>query len=286
MKADLFVTVFYEVTAPQPCSTDVHLQLYFTLLWVLNVHLSAVHTFPAQVGIGWELSRDLAGQGHIGSSGEWPSRVSWDCKGKIRTCEWGDGKMVHQCFWGLQISVAPPLHDRLLFLSPFISTSSILLCVYLPWYSSWHWYWPEWLKWTLGSFTSMVPSGFLPGISKRKLLLFLVSCSCPCAVTLKSSSLWDFALSCCFQFSCPVKPSFHFIFWEFRCHDKMTVLSTVAYFLSRSGFWKPEFRRDKEYRGRKSHGYASPCLPLIQSEAHCTQFKKDLEKSHDILQEG
>lgn len=93
MKADLSVIVFYDVTAPQPCSTDVHLQLYFMLPWVLKVHVSPIHTFPAQVGIGWEQTRDLAGQGHIGPSGEWPIRVSWDCKGKKRTCEWGDGKM-------------------------------------------------------------------------------------------------------------------------------------------------------------------------------------------------
>lgn len=93
MKADLSVTVFYEVTAPQPCSTDVHLQLCFLLLRVLNVHLSPIHTFPAQVGAGWEWSGDLAGQGHIGTSGEWPSRAGWDCKGEKKTCEWGDGKM-------------------------------------------------------------------------------------------------------------------------------------------------------------------------------------------------
>lgn len=134
------------------------------------------------------------------------------------------------------LSAALLLHEPLLFLSPFITTSSILLCARLPWYSSWHWYWPEWLKWTLGSFTFMVLSGFLSGISNRKLLLFLVACNCPCAVTLKSSSSRAFAPSCCFQFSCPVKYSFHFIFWAFRCHDKMTVLSTAAYFLSKSGF--------------------------------------------------
>lgn len=258
------------------------------LLWVLNVHLGAIYMFPAQVGIGCERSGDLAGQDYTGPSGEWPSRISWDCKGKTRTCEWGDGKMgPSPCFWGLQVFVAPPLHDPLLFLlSPFITTSSILLCAHLPLYSSWHWYWPEWLKWTLGNFTSMVGSALLSGISNNKLLLFLVSCSCPSAVMLKSSSSWDSAPSCFFQFSCPVKPFFHFIFWEFRCQDKMTVLSTVAYFLSKSGFWKPEFRRDKEYRGRKSHGYTSPCLPFIQSEAYCTQFKKDLEKSDDILQAG
>lgn len=93
MKADLSVTVFYEVTAPQPCSTDVHIQLYFLLLRVLFVHLSPIHTFPAQVGARWEQSRDLAGQGYIGSSGEWPSRVSWDCKDEKKTCEWGDGRM-------------------------------------------------------------------------------------------------------------------------------------------------------------------------------------------------
>lgn len=148
----------------------------------------------------------------------------------------GKGRWVHPCSCDLQVSAAPPLHDPLPFLSPFITTSSILLCARLPWYSSWHWYWPEWLKCTLGSFTSMVLSGFLSGISNRKLLLFLISCSCPCAVMLKSSSSRGFALSCCFQFTCPVKPSFHFIFWVFRCHDKMTLLSTVAYFLSESGF--------------------------------------------------
>lgn len=204
----------------------------------------------------------------------------------IKSVSEGMGRWVHPCSCGLQVSAAPLLHDLLLFLSPFITTSSILLCACLPRYSSWHWYWPEWLKWTLGNFTSMMISALLSYISIRKLLLFLVSCSSPCDVTLKSSSSWAFAPSCCFQFSRPVKPSFQFIFWEFRCHDKMTGLSTVAYFLSNSGFWKPEFRRGKEYRGRKSHGYTSPCLPLIQSEAHCTQLKKDLEKSQDIVQEG
>lgn len=93
MKADLSVTAFHEVTTPQPRNTDVHLQLYFIVLWILNVHLSPIHTFPAQVRIGLERSRDLAGQGHIGPPGERPNRLSWDCKGEKRTCEWGEGKM-------------------------------------------------------------------------------------------------------------------------------------------------------------------------------------------------
>lgn len=186
IKADLLVIFFYEVTVPQPCSTDVHLHFYFILLWLLDVHLSPIHTFPAQVGIGWEWTRDLAGQGHLGPSGEWPSRVSWDCKGKKRTCEWEDGKMGPPTLLWLPGVCSSSSFEPLLLLSPFITTSSILLCTYLLLYASWHWYCPEWLKWTLGSFSSMLLSGFL--ISNWKRLLFLVSCCSPRAVTLKSSS--------------------------------------------------------------------------------------------------
>lgn len=215
------------MTVPQSWSTDVHLHFCFMLFWLLHFHLSPIHTFPEQVGIGWQGTRHLAEQGHLAPSGEWPSRDSSDWKDKKMSHEWEDGKMgpciLLWCPWGFcSSSSADP------FLSPCITTSALTLSVLLPLISSWHLYCPEWFNWTLGILTSIVPSVFPSDISNQMWLLFLVLCSSWCVVTLKLSSSWMAVFPCGSQFSLPVKPSFHLIFLKFRCHDKIAVLPTVV----------------------------------------------------------
>lgn len=123
------------------------------LLWLLDIHLSPIHTFPAQMCVGWEWARDLAGQGHLGPSGEWPSRVSWDCEGKKKTWEREDGKR------GLSIHLWLPVFCSFISWATFSHLSSPLalscsarICCCMPAgtgsaQSGWNWLWRVSLLW-------------------------------------------------------------------------------------------------------------------------------------------